>query len=332
MNQLLDKLERKFGNRAVRRLTSVMIGLIIAGYALQMASPNASEFMALDIYRILHGEVWRIITWILIPPSQPSLFTIIMLFFYWSIGSSLERAWGDFRYNVYIFGGLLITLVTAFVSYFVFNAVYHTGPQIGAYIGAFFSTYYICMSILLAFAATFPDSVVLLMFVIPVKMKYFGWIYAAYMLYDAVQYLRGLVSTGNLLYLLPVIAMIASLLNFLLFLLGGRNRIHLTAEQRRRQKEFRKAVQNVKRGGSNYDSGFYRDGRGEKSGASPFRAAARHRCEVCGRTEVTNPELEFRFCSKCMGAHEYCMDHLYAHIHIGEKEIIDVPEDQIHMK
>ncbi|MBR5738900.1 MAG: hypothetical protein IKY02_02805, partial [Lachnospiraceae bacterium] len=48
---------------------------------------------------------------------------------------------------------------------------------------------------------------------------------------------------------------------------------------------------------------------------SPFRGVARHKCAICGRTEKTNPELEFRYCSKCVGNYEYCMDHLYTHLH-----------------
>ena len=48
------------------------------------------------------------------------------------------------------------------------------------------------------------------------------------------------------------------------------------------------------------------------TGEKPYR----HKCTVCGRTDVTNPELEFRYCSKCKGYYCYCMDHINNHVHI----------------
>ena len=50
---------------------------------------------------------------------------------------------------------------------------------------------------------------------------------------------------------------------------------------------------------------------------SPVRTA-RHKCAVCGRTELDAPDLEFRYCSKCAGDHEYCSEHLYTHTHVTE--------------
>ena len=305
MNQFLDNLERKLKGRAVPHLTAVMIGCFVLGYIMQMISPNAAAYMSLNIYEVLHGQVWRIITWVIIPPDSINLFTIIMLFFYLSIGTSLERTWGDARYNIYIFGGMLISIAAAFITYFAFSAAYPS-VVVGAAIGAFFSTYNICMSILLAYAATFPDATVLLMFVIPLKMKYLGLVYAAFILYDCVQYIRA-ASGGNALYWIYVIAIAAAMLNFVIFFFHMRSRIHLTPEQKRRQKEFRRSVEEAR-------SPFARQA---KSGPKIIEMpGVRHRCEICGRTEVSDPGLEFRYCSKCAGDHEYCMDHLYTHTHI----------------
>ena len=41
-----------------------------------------------------------------------------------------------------------------------------------------------------------------------------------------------------------------------------------------------------------------------------------HRCTICGRTDVTDPQLEFRYCSRCKGYHCYCEDHISNHTHI----------------
>src|SRR5699024_7898374 len=101
-----------------------------------------------------------------------SVFTIIMLLFYYSLGTTLERTWGTFRYTLYIFSGLIFTILGAFFLYFIMG-----GNVTG--IGNFFSTYYVSMSIFLAFAVSYPDMRVLLYFVIPIKMKWMAFVYEA---------------------------------------------------------------------------------------------------------------------------------------------------------
>ena len=88
--------------------------------------------------------------WVIVPPDSLGIFTIIMLFFYFSIGSTLERTWGAFRFNLYILSGVLFTVIGAFLLY----ALYPSGGQYILF-GRLFSTYYINMSIFLAFALTF---------------------------------------------------------------------------------------------------------------------------------------------------------------------------------
>ena len=329
MNRILEKLERKLGGRAVPHLTGVMIGCFVIGYLLEMFYPNAASYMNLDIYQVMHGQVWRLITWIVIPPSEINIFTIIMLFFYLSIGTSLERIWGTFRYNVYIFGGMLITVLSAFVTYFIFCHIYPAGvtanlftaitggwpSYVGSATGAFFNTYNICTSLLLAFAATFPTATVLLMFVIPIQMKYMGLIYGAFVIYDCIQYVRTFISSGDPRYLIYCIAIAAVMLNFAVFFAMNRTRFRPNAEQRRRQKEFKKAYERGRAGaGKTYFTG---KNAADSQGAKVTDLyGTRHRCEVCGRTEISDPDLEFRYCSKCAGDHEYCMEHLYTHVHI----------------
>ncbi len=292
----MNKLERKFGKYAVPHLTAVLIGCYIIGYMLQLMDRNIVSFMRLEPALILQGQIWRLITWIIIPPSSLSIWTFIMLFFYFSIGTSLERVWGDFRYNVYILGGMLITILSAFVCYFIF------GSSIA--MGTAFSTYYICMSIMLAYAATFPDAQVLIYFVFPVKMRWIGWIYGALLAYDIVNYIRA-VMQGFTFAWIYVIAILASLANFVIFffLNKKKNHIHLNHAQRTARKQFRQASESTRPFGST-------------EAANQGRVVPRHRCEICGRTDVSNPELEFRYCSKCNGAHEYCSDHLFTHIHV----------------
>ncbi len=348
MNKFLNDLERKIGRYAVPRLTFFLIVCYIIGYTFEQIGPQVISYMTLEPYQILHGQVWRLVTWILIPPFGSAsgglrvFFTIITMIFYLSIGTALERTWGDFRYNVYIFGGLLFTLLAAFISYFIFSAYYHTS-ELG--IGNAFTTYYIMVSIFLAYGATFPEVQVMLYFVIPVKMKYLAWIYGAYIAYDAVTYIR-MIAGGQPIYAVFIISMLASLLNFLIFFVTSPRHSHLSPEaiRRRRQfdrqmksarREFKDNVQRTREGSgsqptdwnADHKGTFTRDGAAQANRTSapnvtPIQVT-RHKCTICGRTEVSNPELEFRFCSKCDGDHEYCMDHLYTHEHIRSAS----PED-----
>ncbi len=273
----LNKLERRFGRYAIHNLTLYLIGGYIIGFGVYMFVPNLLNLLTLEPAYILHGQIWRIISWVLIPPSGNIFTTVIMMLFYYSLGTALERTWGAFRYNVYIFSGILFTVIGAFLLYLI------VGVDAVGY-GVFFSTYYINMSIFLAFAVSYPDMEVLLYFILPIKMKWMALVYAALTIYDLVR--------GNLF---TRIAIIASLLNFIVFFLSSRNvKPYMPKEQMRK----RKFKQEQERPHMTYAGG------------------ARHRCAVCGRTELDDPNLEFRFCSKCNGNYEYCQDHLFTHEHV----------------
>ena len=112
----MSKFERKFGRYAIKNLSLVLIGCYVIGYVIQLLSPQLEAMLTLNPYAILHGQIWRLVTWILIPPSSLDLFTIIMLLFYYSIGTSLEMTWGTYRYNVYLFSGMLFTIIGSFLA------------------------------------------------------------------------------------------------------------------------------------------------------------------------------------------------------------------------
>lgn len=281
----MSKFEKKFGKYAIPNLTLWLLGCYILGYVIELLAPNLVYYITLDPYRILHGQVWRLVTWILIPPSSFDIFTIIMLLFYYNIGTALERTWGTYRYNVYLFTGMLLTVVASFLcmgvaylmtggmSQTVASSLFLTGSQ-------YFSTYYIGMSIFLGFAMTYPDVQVLLMFVIPIKVKWMGILDVILMVYEMI--------AGNLF---TRFAVGAALLNVLIFYLSTKNLMHLQPKQIKRRAEFNRQVK-------------------QSSGIT------RHKCAICGRTEQDDPNLEFRFCSKCNGNYEYCQYHLFTHEHV----------------
>ncbi len=283
----MSKFEKRFGKYAIQNLSLMLILCYAAGYIIQLFNGNFLTWLTLNPYAILHGQVWRLVTWIVVPPSSLDPFTIIMLFFYYSIGTSLERTWGTYRYNVYLLSGMLFTVIGSFVWMgFEYLTAAEAIPAAYAsllftYGSMFFSTYYINMSIFLAYAATFPDMQVLLMFIIPVKVKWMGILYAVMMAYEFI-FAGSTVSR---------IALGSSLLNFVIFFLTSRNRIHMSPKQMKRRAEFR---QEVKRN----------------------TKVTKHKCAICGQTDEDDDALEFRFCSKCNGNYEYCQNHLFTHTHV----------------
>ncbi len=293
----MSKWEKKFGKYAIPNLTFILIGCYVLGYLLKALVPSMMSYLTLDPYAILHGQVWRLVTWVISPPSSFDIFTIIMLLFYLSLGNSLERVWGTWQYNVYIFTGILLTVLGSFVCMGIFYLVYGEAATLvmkalcasGAWQ---FSTYFINMSIFLAYAATFPNAQVLLMFVVPIKVKWLGIVYGGMLVYEMISYFRiGLSAYAE--YWFGVAAIAASLLNFLIFWLRSRNHMHWNPKQMKRKMEFR---QDIRR--------------------NPNPKITKHKCAVCGRTEQDDPTLEFRFCSKCNGNYEYCQYHLFTHQHI----------------
>lgn len=322
MGKFWYKMEYKYGKYAIRNLALILIICYGIGYVIQFTVPEALTYLTLNPYWVLHGQVWRLITWVLIPPEGFSLFTLIMLYFYYYVGKSLENAWGAFRFNVYIFSGLLFTILGSFVLYgiacwqfadvikiigaesvFTGYGYYDIAGDVVYLAGSWFlgiSTYYINLALLLAFAVTFPNVQVLLMYIIPIKIKYLGIIYAVIVGYE---FLMGTTAAK--------IVIAFSLLNFILFFFSTRNYARVSPNEIKRKREYQKKMREAKQTGH---TATYQ-------GRSVI---TRHKCAICGRTELDDETLEFRFCSKCEGNYEYCMDHLYTHEHVrrivpGEK-------------
>lgn len=277
----IDKMERKWGKYAIQNLSLYLIICYAFGYIIQMVNANFFNYLTLEPALVLQGQVWRLFTWVVVPPSSSNLiFTLLMLYFYYSIGNNMERVWGTYRFNVYIFSGMLFTILGTFLAY----GIYYFGYGINAVgIGTFVSTYYINMSILMAYAATFPDMqivMILFIFPVPMKVKWLGILYAFILAMEVV-------STN----LVGKIIILASLLNFIVFFLYSKNRKYASPKQIYRQKTYQHEVKKMQK-------------------------ITKHKCAICGRTEDSNPELEFRFCSKCDGNYEYCQEHLFTHEHV----------------
>lgn len=272
----LNKLEGRFGKYAIRNLPLYIALCYGVGAVLNIASGGTfyTQYLSLNPYLVLHGQPWRLVTFLIATPESNIIFLIFMLLFYYSLGESLVHVWGAFRFNMYVLTGILGTILASFIVYFI---------QPSPYI--FMDTYYLNMSIFLAFAAIFPDMQIYLYAIIPIRVKWLALIYAALMVYEFI--------TGDIG---AKVCIVVSMMNFFVFFLSSRDYKKISPKEVRRRRDFRKKA------------------------ATPIRpgtgSAGRHQCAVCKRTDVDNPQLEFRYCSKCNGSYEYCNDHLFTHTHV----------------
>lgn len=263
------------------------------GFVILLVNPDIYyNWLSLNAPAILHGQIWRIFTYIIYPPTGSLITILISLYFYYVVGTMLERQWGSFRFNLYFFTGVLLHAIAAILIYLVWGMVLEMG------------TYYLNLSMFFAFAAMFPDMQVLFMWLIPIKMKWLAWIDG---IYFAVTIVAGLMSEHlslqmiGRLYSFGIIAnkayavmALVSLLNFLIYATSFRSVQRMAPKEIYRRKSFEQKVQK----------------------AQMPKDAPRHKCVICGRTEKDAPNLEFRFCSKCEGNYEYCQDHLFTHEHV----------------
>ncbi|MFR9146854.1 MAG: rhomboid family intramembrane serine protease [Mediterraneibacter sp.] len=277
----LDKLERKLGRFAIPNLTVYLLIGYVIGFGVMYLMPEMVGYLTLEPALILRGQVWRLISWVLIPPTTNLISLVFLVLLYYSLGTALERTWGSFRYNVYIFSGLLFTVLAVFGLYAFYYFRY--GVEVPLSVIGLIGTNYITMSIFLAFAAIYPNMEVMLYFILPIKMKWMALVYVVLAGYD---FLNGGIGIR--------VAIGASLLNFVIFFLSTRNFKRFGPREQARKAKFKKQS----RPHMTYTNG------------------AHHRCAVCGRTELDDPCLEFRFCSKCNGNYEYCQDHLFTHEHV----------------
>lgn len=256
---LLDKLERRFGFLGIPGLIRIVIGFTALVWVLMLLYPEFVFALDLDPARIRHGQIWRLVTYIFIPrgigapgPMQ-TLWLVLALWFLWFVGEGLERAWGAFRFTLYFVVGMIGTTAAAF------------------FFGSNFSNIMLIASLFFAFARFYPDEVIYILFILPVKIKWLAWALAAYLL-------LGFFMRPNSYRAALVIAFA----NYFIFF--GPEIIH-RARHRHDVSARRKRFESDSRG----------------------TTEALHRCAVCGATELSDPNLDFRV---ARDGEEYCMAHL----------------------
>ena len=279
MMKLLYKLERKFGRYAIRDLMKYIIALYAIGFVINLINPYIYYlYLSLDVSMILKGQVWRLVTFIIQPPSSSTLFVLLSLYLYYIIGTNLERVWGAFRFNLYFFVGIFGHIVAAFAVYIISMLLTGEGYVILP------DTTYLNFSLFFAYGLTYPEAQVYVFFVLPVKMKVMAYIeLAVFAISIITAAIEGDWTT--------VVAIAVSMINVFVFFFATRNYRRIDPRDIYRRHQFQKQVRQA-------------------------TAVTKHKCAICGKTEQSDEDAVFRFCSKCDGNYEYCQDHLFTHEHI----------------
>lgn len=280
-------MERKFGRKSGPNLMLILVICYAAGYVINRIFPAFSFYIAFYPDWILKGQVWRIISFVFMPSTSSIFLAFITCFIYISISKALEQVIGRFRVNFFLITGLILEILIGFLYSVVFS-----GSAYLTYV-MYFNPYYLYAMLFVLFAMMYPDARFLLMFVIPIKGK---WMVLVTFVMYALDVISAF-SQGNPGYGWALVFMIvAAVLNVVLFILVSNYRA-ISNKNVVRMRKYRKKAESAEQ--QRMKNGF------------------RHKCAVCGRTDATNPELDFRYCSRCSGNYEYCSEHLYTHIHVG---------------
>lgn len=290
MKNMRSRFERFCYKNRHMGIPNLMLYLVVGSAIVYLVSQFTGNFglygmLFFDRGLILQGQVWRLITYPLTYGAGNSniLLIAISLFCYYSIGRAMEMTWGTLKFNLFYLTGILLMDIYCLLF------------------GGSASVTYLNLSLLLAYATMYPDAQFLLFFIIPIKAWFLALVYIAIALFGFF--------TGN-------VFSIISLANYFLFF--GRDVLNVLPLS------WRVKIQRFFRGSNNKKSTppkvvpFRTEHKTQsQSQSKPYvQTNYRHRCTVCGRTNVSDPDLEFRYCSRCTGYHCYCEDHISNHVHV----------------
>ena len=291
MKKLYDGVQRfcaahpRFG---IPNLMRVIVIGNVAVYVLMLLTQandaNALSFLTFNLNALLHGEVWRLVTFVFVPAYSSPFALLISLYFYYWIGSTLERQWGTAKFNLYYISGALLTVLGVVLASLITGNPYLTAAGTG----------YVNLSMFFAFAFLFPDTTVLLFFILPVRMKWLAYLDGALFAFDIIKAIGAHNWAGVVL---PIVA----LLHFAVFIWPEVPYL----KERAKYQNSRKTVQ-------------FRQAQ-QQQAKQAQQQGYRHKCAVCGRTDTDYPDLQFRYCSKCVGYHCFCQDHIFNHVHFTEE-------------
>lgn len=293
LKHLRNKFERFCYQNQAKGIPNLMLYVTIGCaivYLMSMTDESYTLYSILcfDRTAILQGQLWRLFTFPFVygVGTTNILLTAISLLCYYSLGRAIENVWGTFRFNLFYISG--IVLMDVFCLIF----------------GGRADAYHLNMTLFLSYATLYPSAQFLFLFIIPVRAWIFALLDLALVILDVIQGTYGAFPRN----LFPLIA----IANYLLFFGADVKNIIPISWQANFSRLFRRKPKKSTGSGT---IPFPSAGSYEATVATP-KAPYTHKCTICGKTDVSNPELEFRYCSRCNGYFCYCEDHISNHNHI----------------
>ena len=285
LNNAIDRFCILHPHFGIPNLMLYIVVCNVAVYLLDTFSngTSLSSLLYFSLGHILQGQVWRIVTFALVPSGSGLLFFFYCYFTY-SMGRTLEQQWGTAKFTCYYLGGMLLTVIgTSLVSLIA-------GVSVPVY-----SASEVTFAMFLAFAVIFPDATFLLFpLPIPIRAKYIAYFDLAYFAFDIIS---PIVSGYWFMCIVPLMA----LLNVCIMIWPEmRSFLKLDRQRAKQATHFHNTTANARRQAQQPEAGV-------------------RKCAVCGRTNRTNPELDFRYCSRCAGYHCFCSDHIFSHVHFTDE-------------
>ena len=285
MNSLRRRIDRFCVLHPNFGIPNLMLYIVIGNIAFYLlslfSSLNNTSFYSILSFSwagLKQGQLWRLLSFSFLPTDTRPFWLLVSCYFYYWIGSTLEREWGTAKFTIYYLSGVLLTALGAVIT-----------SLITGYDWQVAGATYVNFAMFFAFATLYPDAQVLLFFFIPVKIKWLAYIDAAFFIFE-------MIATPFPFNLLPLIAM------FNYFIFFGAD---LISELRSKRVHYSKTTVNFNR-------------EKQKIKYEQRQKNYTYKCSVCGRTDVDFPNLEFRYCSKCAGYHCFCQDHINNHVHFTE--------------
>jgi len=268
MERLLARLERRLGRFAVPNLTYVIVASMAVVFVLAVLKPEFENMLVLDLTAVKHGQVWRLFTYLFLPPDvgpmcgmPKPIVMLFVLYWVWLMGTNLENEWGAFKYNVFWIVGMIGTTVAALIS------------------GVPATNEYLATTLFLAFATLFPDYVIYVFWVIPMKVKWLGLLSAIGLIYA---FLMGGWGARA--------AIIAATGNYVLFFAGHWGNFFKSRRVTVRQRARRASM------------------------AEPAKPTGGRRCAICGVSEDQGADIRVCSCEKCGGVpRNLCLAHARDH-------------------
>ncbi len=306
MKKLRSQFERFCFRHRSWGIPNLMLYISIGNalvYLISMMFPQISlyEILCFDKGAIFRGEVWRLVTCLFVSAysSGNLIFAAVSLLCYYSLGLAIENTWGTFRFNLFYFTGIVLMEICALALFDVPVTIDGYSFSLGSY---FYGDVGSSMNfvLFLTYATLYPDARFLLLFFIPVK----AWIFALFYLVVTVYDLFTIPFPHNLTTLI-------SLVTYLVFVGADVKNLIPVSWRANLRRLFRKKSKHQKAAPIPF-AGSY------EASTARVKAPYNHRCTVCGKTDISHPDMEFRYCSRCQGYHCYCQEHINNHSHITD--------------